>query len=155
MILSLILFVAYLVYALYTIKEIPPSISTTFYELEKRGKPAWLFRLGMMLPAMILLPFWLEASPDSIRFLCFLACAGLIFVGASPHFRADTERVIHITATIICGASAILWVILMGYWVIPFFTMSLAALLLLKFSKPLFWLEIAAFSSIYLSFLLI
>jgi hypothetical protein len=70
---SLLLFVAYMAYALRAIKDIPWSISDTYYQLEKRGRKKWPFQLAMIVPAMLLLPAWLECSDENLQFLAFLS----------------------------------------------------------------------------------
>ena len=82
MLISLVLIAAYIVYAISVMQGIPWSVSDTYYQLDKRGRPKWLFQAAMIVPAFLLLPAWLDVSPVEIQFLAFLSGAGLIFVGA-------------------------------------------------------------------------
>ena len=77
-IISLVLLTAYIVYAV-GVCGLPWSLSDTYYQLKKRGRPAWLFQAAMILPAALLMPVWIEYSSESIQFLGFLACGGLTF----------------------------------------------------------------------------
>lgn len=151
---SLVFLVLYLVYAISVIKSVPWSISDTYYQLEKRGKKKWIFQLAMIVPAMLLLPAWLECSGEKTQFLAFLACGGLMFVGAAPCFKLELDGKVHYAATAICGTSAVLWTCFSGMWYIPLIAMLIAAGLGIKYRKWMFWIECAAFVSTYMAVLL-
>lgn len=84
--LSLLTLVAYIGYAL-KVCGLPASLSDTYYILKEKHRPSWLFQLAMVLCPMLLVPVWLELSSDSVQFLSFLACGGLMFVGTAPCSR--------------------------------------------------------------------
>lgn len=86
--LSLLTLVAYIGYAL-KVFGLPASLSDTYYILKDKHRPSWLFQLAMVLCPMLLVPVWLELSSDSVQFLSFLACGGLMFVGTAPLFKED------------------------------------------------------------------
>lgn len=151
---SLLLFVAYMAYALRAIKDIPWSISDTYYQLEKRGRKKWPFQLAMIVPAMLLLPVWLECSNENLQFLAFLSCGGLMFVGAAPCFKLELDGKVHYAATAICGTSAVLWTCFSGMWYIPLIAILIAAGLGIKYRKWMFWIECAAFTATYLAVIL-
>ena len=153
-IISLLLLVTYVAYSLKVIKNIPWSVSDTYYQLGKRGRKKWLFQLAMIVPAMLLLPAWLECSDENIQFLAFLSCGGLMFVGAAPCFKLELEGKIHYAATAICGISAVLWVCLSEMWYIPLVAFIAAGILMYKYKKWRFWIECAAFVSTYISVML-
>lgn len=148
---SLALITAYIVYAVKVIKTAPWSISDTYYQLQKRARPAWLFQIAMIVPAMLLLPAWLEQSPEKYQFLAFLSCAGLMFVGVAPCFKLELEGKVHYAATAICGLSAVAWVYLMGMWYVPVVLFTIALLMMIKYKKWMFWVEVAAFASTYVA----
>lgn len=151
---SLALLTAYIVYAVCVIKTAPWSLSDTYYQLKKRARPAWLFQIAMIVPAMLLMPAWLEQSPEKYQFLAFLSCGGLMFVGTAPCFKLELEGRIHYAATAICGVSAVTWVCLMGMWYVPVVLFTIALLLMLKYKKWMFWVEVAAFVSTYVGVLM-
>lgn len=153
-VISLILLTSYIVYAVKVIKAVPWSISDTYYQLEKRNRPKWLFQFAMIVPAMLLLPAWLDCSPEGIQFLAFLSCGGLMFVGVAPCFKLELDGKVHYIATGVCGASAILWTCLVGLWYIPLICLITAGYLIYRYSKPMFWVEMAVFVSTYLSVLI-
>lgn len=154
-IVSLLLLAAYIAYAVGVVRGIPSSVSDTYYRLEKRGKRKGLFQLAMIVPAMLLLPAWLECSGENIRFLAFLSCGGLIFVGAAPLFKLELEGRVHYSAAAVCGISAILWVCLSGMWIIPLAVLPVVAGMGIRYRKWVFWIECAAFAVTYLAVLLV
>lgn len=151
---SLVLLGAYVAYAVSVIKGVPWSVSDTYYQLAKRGRAKWLFQLAMIVPAMLLLPAWLERSPEHLQFLAFLSCAGLIFVGAAPCFKLELEGRIHYAATAICGISSVIWVCLMGMWYVPAALFAAAICWMIKYQRWMFWIEVAAFVSTYITVLI-
>ena len=48
MLISLVLIVAYIVYAISVMQGIPWSVSDTYYQLDKRGRPKWLFQASIV-----------------------------------------------------------------------------------------------------------
>lgn len=146
---SLALFTAYLTYAISVIKDIPWSISDTYYQLGKRARPKWLFQLAMIVPAMVLLPAWLDASTENTQFLAFLSCAGLMFVGSAPCFKLEVEGKVHYVATTICGLSAVSWMVVTGYYYIPLTLILISVVLMLRYKRWMFWLEVALFASLF------
>ena len=125
MLISLVLIVAYIVYAISVMQGIPWSVSDTYYQLDKRGRPKWLFQAAMIVPAFLLLPAWLDVSPVEIQFLAFLSGTGLIFVGAAPCFKLELEGKVHYIATGVCGVASLVWICLTGYWLFPLLLLSL------------------------------
>lgn len=146
--LSLLTLVAYIGYAL-KVCGLPASLSDTYYILKEKHRPSWLFQLAMVLCPMLLVPVWLELSSESVQFLSFLACGGLMFVGTAPLFKEEFQRNVHFGGTIVAVQGTTLWLVLSGMWYIPsaFFFVSGIVMLLKK--KWLFWLEMALFASAY------
>lgn len=146
---SLVLLTAYIAYAVSVIKTVPWSLSDTYYQLKKRARPAWLFQIAMIVPAMLLMPAWLEQSLEKYQFLAFLSCGGLMFVGTAPCFKLELEGMIHYAATAVCGVAAVSWVCLMGMWYVPVVLFAVAICLIAKYKRWMFWVEVAAFVSTY------
>lgn len=145
---SFILLAAYVMYAV-GVCGVPWSLSDTYYQLKKRNRPAWLFQVAMVVPSMLLMPVWMECSADNLQFLAFLACGGIMFVGTAPLFKEDFQSKIHYTGTAVGGLASILWLCLSGMWLLPAIAFSAAGLVMLKYRKWMFWLEMAAFGSTY------
>lgn len=152
-IISVIILTAYIVYAV-CVCEVPWSLSDTYYQLKKRGRPAWLFQVAMIVPAMLLVPVWIECSSENLQFLAFLSCGGLMFVGTAPLFKEEFQGRVHYTGTAISGLAAILWLCLSGLWWLPLITVNAAVGIAIFKSRWMFWLEMAAFVSTYIGLLI-
>lgn len=151
--LSLILLTIYIMYAV-RMCGVPWSLSDTYYQLNKRGRPAWLFQVAMIAPAMLLMPVWLECSAGNLQFLAFLSCGGLMFVGTAPLFKEEFQGRVHYTGTVIAGLATILWVCLSGMWYLPAVAFPVAGIIMLRYRKWLFLAEMAAFVCAYAGILI-
>ena len=151
MLISLVLIAAYIVYAISVMQGIPWSVSDTYYQLDKRGRPKWLFQAAMIVPAFLLLPAWLDVSPVEIQFLAFLSGAGLIFVGAAPCFKLELEGKVHYIATGVCGVASSAWICLAGYWLFPLLLSASCIYLTYGYQRPMFSVECSLFLSVYLT----
>lgn len=151
--LSLILLTTYIVYAV-RMCGVPWSLSDTYYQLNKRGRPAWLFQMAMIIPAMLLMPVWIDRSTDDLQFLAFLSCGGLMFVGTAPLFKEEFQGRVHYTGTVIAGLATILWVCLSGMWYLPAVAFPVAGIIMLRYRKWLFLAEMAAFVCAYAGILI-
>ena len=146
--LSLILLTIYIMYAV-SVCGVPWSLSDTYYQLKKRGRPAWMFQAAMIVPAMLLMPVWIDRSTENLQFLAFLSCGGLMFVGSAPLFKEEFQSKVHYTGTAIAGLATVLWVCLSGMWWLPSVAFPIAGIIMLKYQKWLFWAEMAAFICAY------
>ena len=158
---AIFLFVIYNIVAL-ALFGVPKSLSMTYY-LYKERKNA----LRVLFPAMIallctfLIPCWLELSEGSnFQFLAFLAPAALMFVGFTPAFKdADMYNTIHNIAAYTCAVFALLWIILVTpYWYVILIVLgviALAAILTKTWATCyIYWLEMVAFVSLFVSIIL-
>lgn len=153
-VIALVVFLVYLV-GIIGVFGIPASISDTYYLLEKKRKGlGWLFTAMCWIVGGTLLPAWLDMTPETYQFSAFLAAAGLLFVGAAPQFKLSLTGWVHHGAAALCGMSAVLWCILSGLWFIPFNCFLIFGWLALRYGKPMFWLELAAFGATYLTIFL-
>lgn len=167
-IISLIIFLAYLI-TTYAWLGIPYSISDTYYKLENRKKGAgWLFSAMCVSVGGLLLPALLDMTPDRYQFTVFLACAGLIFVGAAPQFKLPLTNTVHYGSAAVCCIFSQIWVGLTCWWVLlpvwlAYLTYTGIAIgkqkegvFVYKFmhTKPMFWVEIASLMTTYLTILL-
>lgn len=145
---SISVFVLYLT-GIIMYKGIPNSISESYYVLGEKRLVSSLFTWFCWLTAITLLPYWLDNGGG---FLSFVACGALGFVGTAPLFKSH-QRAIHFGSAIVCFASAYLWLLLNDMTV---FFISLAVLGLFLFAKKrVFWWEVTAFITIYVSLILI
>lgn len=157
MILILISLLITIVYLTYTIKlfGVPWSISDTYYKLERRKKGSGiLFTAWTWLAGLPLLIAWLEIASDTpYQFLAFLACGSLMMLGTAAQFKQSLTEMVHYVSAGICVVSALIWVILTGYWYIPFMFLSISILLGLKYKKWITWIELAALSATFITLL--
>ena len=93
---------------------VPDMVSTIYYLLGKRG---WVFQLVMMLFGAMMMVCLLD-SGLGMPCLAFLACAGLIFVGAAPRFLKESERKIHKTAAITSVMASVAWCLTVNWRIV-------------------------------------
>lgn len=84
---------------------VPDMVSSIYYLLGKRG---WVFQVVMIAFGMLMMVCLLD-SGRGVQCLAFLACAGLMFVGAAPRFLDESERKVHKTAAITSAIAGLLW----------------------------------------------
>ena len=101
---AVLLFVALLAVVIYK-HGVPDMVSSVYYLLGKRG---WVFQAVMIVFGMLMMVCLLD-SGRGVQGLAFLACAGLMFVGAAPRFLEEGERTVHKTAAIISAAASVGW----------------------------------------------
>ncbi len=143
---SLITFTLYIMGVVAT-KGVPKSVSDSYYMMD--GLWSSLFTWFCWIASSSLLPYWIGYSQIDSNILPFIACGGLLFVGAATQFRTH-EKLIHFSSAIVCFVSSYIWIALYGDVFI--LVLSLIALMALFFAKNrLFWWEITAFVTIYIS----
>lgn len=105
--LSIIAALLFVVMLFVVIKKcgVPEMVSSIYYLL---GKSGWVFQLIMMLFGAMMMVCLLD-SGLGVPCLVFLACAGLMFVGAAPRFLDKNERKIHKTAAITSAMASVAW----------------------------------------------
>lgn len=159
-ILSMLVMAAYTAAVCIKQKGVPYSISATYYKLEHK----YWFMATMWLTAGLLMPAVLEISKPDTEFLAFLALAGMFFIGAAPNFKDDIEGGIHEMGAIFCltGSQAwvagncpwclLVWIAYVGYTVAMMVRNENDSIISdFLYTKPMFWIEVAALTSTYLS----
>lgn len=128
------------------IRHIPESISETYYLLNR----GWLFQMVMFVVGFSLMPVWLEISSDAYKFLVFISCASICFIGAAPALKIKFESQIHYTCAVLCGACSFAWQILEGMWDTQLFFGFLGLCGIIKQPKNYtWWIEIAIIFSLF------
>lgn len=160
-IISISIFLIYLGFTFGIFKRIPKSLSDTYYMYkEKKEWLKFLFPIMIFCVSGLLLPAWLDATEGStLQFLSFLTCASIMFVGASPNFKnVGIESKIHVISAIISAICAIAWCIFVTHtWYV--ILLCLIVMVILAFitktlkTSYVFWLEMVAFSSLFVSLL--
>lgn len=104
--LSIIAALLFVVMLIVVIEEygVPEMVSSIYYLLDKSG---WVFQVVMMSVGMLMLMCLLDCE-KGVQCLAFLACGGLMFVGAAPRFMNE-DRGVHKAAATICAMAGIGW----------------------------------------------
>lgn len=152
LLISFIILLTYVV-SIIAMFGVPSSLSDSFYLLQNKYPSKdwkWLFTLLCFVVSFTILIPWIDISNENIQFLPFLSAAGLLFVGAAPHFKTY-EKKIHEAGAWLCAACSQLWCILSGLWYTPLISIGAMAIPALKQKKNyVFYAEMAAFLSTYL-----
>lgn len=144
----LVVLFGYVITSIIKSKELPLTLSDTYYLW-----PKWVFPTVMTYTGFGLLPCWLEITEGHpLQFLVFLSCAGFVFVGAAPNFRNDKlEYSIHVKAAYISAFTAFLALSFIMYeWWYPFYVTALLFLIFFRNIKThyIFLLELAILESV-------
>ena len=104
--LSIIAALLFVVMLIVVIEEygVPEMVSSIYYLL---GKSGWMFQVVMMSVGMLMLMCLLDCG-KGVQCLAFLACGGLMFVGAAPRFMNE-DRGVHKAAAVISAMAGIGW----------------------------------------------
>lgn len=135
---------------------VPASLSETYYLLKNLKQPYWLFPACLTVAALGIMPAWIEASTAGTQFLAFLSAAALAFVAYSPAFGEPVTGNVHKGATVVAALSGVAWccVAFPLAWIVPLACVAAIVYPIVKSPKKwLFWAEMAAFASVYVSLL--
>lgn len=137
---------------------VPYSISATFYRLNHR----WVFQATMFSTAALLMPAILEKTQERYQCLAFLACAGMLFVAASPNFKGSFEGKVHASGAVAVLLFSQVWVAVTCPYILPLWAVLAGYLITVTrkryngnlmdafiSSKPMFWAEITALITTY------
>ncbi len=131
---------------------IPPSLSETFY-LWGKYKLSWLFSVTMVVVAALTWLGLTQTLPEKYLWAAWLSVTGLIFVAATPCFKQEYQGKIHTTSAMLCAVAAVVLCCLLGQYItlassVVVFTI---ACLINKRKNLVFWAEMAAFFSLFVS----
>lgn len=180
LILSFVACFGYIILVTYQYVNIPQSISNSYYMwLTKPKMKQWavvLFYGWCILSALPLMVFWLDLSENigntELQWLIFIGCSSLVFTGvAYKHQDKGEEGKIHKWSAIICAVFSQIWLFIYDwkYIILAVFLFSLCFCLskitkgqfftydgkIEKSKNILYWMEIASFSTVYISLLAI
>ena len=158
---------------------IPNMVSDTYYQLQgctgseiapfkHPRNMGWIFSLIMVAVAFLMLICLLDTG-RGIQFLAFLGCAGLCFVGCAPNYCDHDAYYVHKTAAIVAAAGCVGWCLSVCWWITfviaLIYTIYLVIIVFFKVANrfwyigkdvkfhPLYWLEIAGFADVFLTYL--
>lgn len=156
---SFAVFLAYLAAVFIVFREVPKSLSNTYYMFqEKKDGLKWLFPALIAVMVFTLMPAWLELSDGSNwQFLSFLCPASLLFVGAAPAFKSSNlESTVHTVAALLSAFFGLAWVLVFCTFGLWFVLVSFMCIYLLSIftnsyqTSYTFWLEMVAFLAVYM-----
>lgn len=113
--LSIIAALLFVVMLIVVIEEygVPEMVSSIYYLL---GKSGWVFQIVMMSVGMLMLMCLLDCE-KGVQCLAFLACGGLMFVGAAPRFMNE-DRGVHKAAAIVSAAASVGWCLTVNWRIV-------------------------------------
>lgn len=139
--LSLILTSIYIIISIIISKSIPVSISDTSYLWNKIN---WFTIYCILLAGTLIIP-WIDITPSSYQFLCFLSCIGILMAGSTPLFKEKFEGIIHYIGGILAFLCWFIWIIISGYWdLLILDSIIIAALSIIRKQSWVFWAETVA-----------
>lgn len=140
---SFVILLSYILYA-----GTAESLSATYYKVKK----PYLFQLALGLTGFLMMICLLDLTAGKwYQFLSFFATSALIFVAFAPDYRQMLEGNVHRISALVSAVSAILLIILLGYWYIPLIFLSLSLLIIWKYKNKTFWLEMGVFISTFIA----
>lgn len=114
-------------------KRVPTMLSEVYYLADKD----WLFPTLMAALGASFLPLMLEAG--GLECMAFLACVGVIFVGAAPAYLDEGERTIHKCGAISAAITSVSWACSIN--ALPTVLFAVLAAVLCIWKRP-YWLFI-------------
>lgn len=137
----------YLIISFIRFKQIPESISNTFYLGNK-----WWFSAVMIILGFLITTSLLNVTSEYYQCFAFFTGAGLLFVGAAPHFKEDLEGKVHTGGAIIFGIASQVWA---SIYFTPWLLLTwLTVPIWFKTKQRTFWAEILCIINIIIAYLL-
>ena len=140
-VISMIAITAYVVVMVIKEKEIPESISSTVFRLEKRW--VWVFTAVMWIVGFLLMPALMEKVSESTQFIAFFMVAGILFVGASPLVAKEKNTIHYVCAAVSGIASQVLVALNQPLFLLMWFLYIGYTLLAKDGSRNFFWVEVS------------
>ena len=143
LIVSFVILLSYILYA-----GTAESFSATYYKVKK----PYLFQLALGITGFLMMVYLLDLTAGKwYQFLSFFATSALIFVAFAPDYKQMLEGKVHVAAAMVSAIASLTLIVLMGYWYVPILPFLVSILLIKKWGNKTYWLEMACFSSIYLT----
>ena len=137
----------YLLFSIIKYKQIPESISDTFYLGNK-----WWFTFTMFVLGFLICAILIPITSEMYQFTIFLTGAGLLFVGAAPHFKDKSEKKVHFGGAFIFGLASQIW---SSLYCSPWLLLTWLFLIpLWKTKQKTFWIELICIINIILAYML-
>jgi len=115
LLISCLLVILYVGVTIWRHQQLPESISSMVYNLPKPWQ--WVWTVWMWAVTFTMAPAFIEAMPDTFRFLAFLTIACLLFVGAMPLVKNE-RNTLHNALGIAAGVFSQVCVVIMYFdWI--------------------------------------
>jgi len=125
-----------------------PSLSESFYKLDKWESYGWLFTVTLMGVSFLLLLATL--SP-----LIFFAMAGIWWVACAAEFKDNITSTVHYLSAVIGFAFAMLYLWLIGFWISVAIAAILCVIIWFAFPKiRILLIELALFGTLIISLII-
>jgi len=157
---------------------IPDMVSDTYYQLQgctgsevigdKRKRNYGAVFTGIMILIGGLMMVCLLDSGKGVQCLAFIGCAGLVFVGIAPNYIDRDVYPIHKGGAIVAAVGCVGWCLSVCWWITAiiaciysmFFKVvrkdkvndDYSTAHLLTMSHPWYWLEVAGFVDVFLTY---
>lgn len=126
-------------------RGVPPSISDSYYRVDAK----WLFPVVIATAGLTALIPIMEHTPESYRFVAFFIVAAILFIAASPAFKEDMVRNVHVGAASILGLASLVWLILtIG---MPWIAVACIIIGIVKRKQLVFWIEVGLLYNLYVA----
>ena len=156
---------SWIIITIYTIgtlikhKQIPISLSSTYYSSNK--KP-W-FTITLLITTILMMIPLLDITRPEHQWLVFLSCMGNVFCAFAPNFKEELEGKIHYTGAVIAGILSQIWCELYNPWTLLLWILVGIILTSLYIhekhnetpSTIAFWAELVCFFNIYMTYILL
>ena len=140
-VLSMVTIAAYVAAMVIKEKEIPESISSTVFRLEKKW--VWVFTAVMLIVGFLLMPPLMEKVSESTQFIAFFMVAGILFVGASPLVAKEKNTIHYVCAAVSGISSQVLVALNQPLFLLMWFLYIGYTLLAKDGSRNFFWVEVS------------
>ena len=129
---------------------VPDMVTSIYYLL---GKSGWVFQVVMIAFGILMMVCLLD-SGRGVQCFAFLACAGLMFVGAAPRFLDESDRRVHKTAAITSAMASVAWCLTVDWRFVFTFAAWYGMYWICKDknSKPWFMAEVMAVMLVLLTY---
>lgn len=143
--LAVAIILAYLGVTIIKFREIPISISDTYYMWKGVNKD-WMFTFVMWIVGVLILIYWVtRAEFYHCQFLPFVSVSGMVFVGGACMFKETLTKEVHYTSAGVWAGSAVAFFVANGMYVpmIVGLMFGFTGWMLNKRDNFTFWAEMA------------
>ena len=153
-IIAIVILTAYIVTVCIVNKQIPSSLSASVFFLPKQG--VWIWSVVIAAVVFLMVPTYIEKTSDTVKFLAFLACAGLLFVGGAPlvRDRGNMAYKVHLGGAVLCAVSSQVLLAIDNGWLLLSWVPWICAFVWItredRWRTGVFWAEMTCFADTFI-----